>query len=676
MSDFRSALLRLGDDTFFEIFRNYLGPVKTPFNKHELIGRLEAFLRRSDIQERIVELIDDDDAEVLSAVWMLGEPDFDEAHLFFGRHRSYLELHQRLLNLEDRLLVYREDERLRINPILVPLLEERVLRPERLFAARRFDPGTPGSPWLSDTLLLCIASYLHEHPDPLRADGTLRKRGVTDLAERLPALLEPAAEGAQCRAEALIRTLVSAGAAVKDSGLHPVPGMWAELAMMSPLRRLIALAAAAADDTGEPGAVPGDYGASGPDAAIIDAAETVLRRLPAGIAISGLSFERLLLVTVTGIDAEVCRRVREQLAFFGVLAPVDEDYVAAAIPPEQHEERKPLVVQPNFAITLPQELSFADGLFVARLAQLTRHDRYPHFELTKERLAAELREGLDIEAVIDRLDSLAAGRLPQNVRVTLRSWAQEHESVRLYRGIVLTVEAGRRYAVEHAEPVRTLIRQELAPGVYLVDERDLDRLQSALATAGIDLVPKVAAPEPHAPVSSVKRAAGGSGTDKQRLEAVMQAFSRKPAQPAQGKPGIWLEEVRRRLADDNLEAEQREELSARVGQKLILTSDQIDPGSLKRERTEARGLDYVGKVRIIEQAIRSGTSFLEVIERSPDGSPRRRLVEPSELAKQGNDLVLRGEELPSHERVELLVRKLGLVRRMRSGFVRKAAPRR
>ena len=197
MADFKSALLTLGDEAFFGLVRNYLGPIRTPFNKHDLIKRLESFLRRPDIQERIVGLIDDEDAQLLSAVWMLGEPDFDELYLLFAGERSYLDLHQRLLNLEDRLLVYRDHDRLLINPILQGLLEERVLRAELLFASRPLrsdDPHAP-PPWVTDTLLVSLYAYAHEHPELFRADHSLRKRARTDLAERLPPLAEPVASG-------------------------------------------------------------------------------------------------------------------------------------------------------------------------------------------------------------------------------------------------------------------------------------------------------------------------------------------------------------------------------------------------------------------------------------------------------------------------------------------------
>ncbi|MFW6288482.1 MAG: hypothetical protein ACOC2Q_01740 [Spirochaetota bacterium] len=663
MSDFKSALLTLRDEAFFELVRNYLGPVKTPFNKHDLIARLEGFLRKETIQNRIVGLIDDEDAELLTAIWMLGEPDFDEIHLFFARQRSYLDLHQRLLNLEDRLLIYRAGEHLRINPILLERLEESVLRVESLFASReRLDTDPePRSPWVSDTLLIALHSYLCEGPEVFRADRSLRKRALNDLRERLPVIIEPAVhpEG-QLRATPLLEALLAAGAVVEESGLYPVSDIWDELAALSPLQRIVAVVAAIAGEEDDPGS-------------LAPAIEGVVTTLPSGRAMSTISVERLLLVLAPDQSAETCRRAREMMTVAGLLIPVDEEFVLLAELPEEHEERKPLVVQPNFELTMPEEFSFADGLLVARISKLRRHDRYPRFELTKERVAASLRNGLDIETIIDRLTSLAGGQLPQNIVVTMQSWAGEHESVRLFKGVVLTVEEARRPVVEHAASVQGLVRERLAPGVYLIDERDVEAMQSALEDAGVELVPEIAA-TPRRGTAPI-RVESRKLIDHGRLATFSRVFrvtgeKRAPARPISRD---WLEDIQKRLDEKSLTPEQREELAGRVRNKLILGVEQVRPDTFKTEKTEARGLDYVGKVRIIEQAIRTGSSLLEIIERSEDGSPHRRLVEPIEMNKRENELVLVGEELPRRSRVELLVRKLGLVRRLRSGLVKRRA---
>lgn len=693
MTDFRSALLTLGDDAFFELLRNYLGPIKTPFNKHDLITRLESFLRRPEIQTRIVELIDDEDAELLTAVWMLAEPTFDELFLLFSVGRSYLDMHNRLLNLEDRLLVYRVGNRVRINPLLEPELRSSILRPERLFASRelRAEDPEPTGPWLTDTLLASVYSWASERPEVFRADGTLRKRALGDLGERIPVLVEPlervsrasdeemrdtarpavAGEPRPARATFVLDALRAVGALTGESGVQVVEGRWRELASRSPLRRLATLVAALAiRGTGSLGSLP-------------EAIEVAVTALPRGRALDAVGVERLLLVLASEHSGEICRRAREAMFLCGMLTETSDGLAIAPPLPDSDPAPTPLVVQPNFELTLPEEIEFDDALFVAGLARLVRHDRYPRFELTRARLAGALRDGRTLEELIERLNTLSARRVPQNVVVTVRSWATEYESVRLFRGVVLTVDAARRHAVDHAEPIRRLIRRELAPGVYLLDERDVDALRSALGDAGFELVPEL--PDRPEPPDFSLYGSQQRSVDRRRIKTLTRAFagdgghrtevSAGGASKGDEAKGRWLEEIEQRLEDRPLSSEQREELTARVRRKLIVSADQIVAGALRTEKTEARGLDYVGKVRVIEHAIRTGTSFLEIIERTDDGSPRRRLVEPHSLAKQGDELLLSGEELPERNAVELRVRKLGLVRRLRAGLVSRRAHR-
>ncbi|MFW5683765.1 MAG: hypothetical protein ACOC1I_02845, partial [Spirochaetota bacterium] len=373
MNDFRSFMLTLADDAFFELVRNYLGPVKTPFNKHELIDRLESMLHREDIQERILSLIDEEDAELLSAIWVLGEPTFDELHLLFARKRSYLDLHHRVLNLEDRLLIYRTGDRLRLNPLLLEPLEAHVLRPDRLFVSRPLGASDPEPipPWLTDTLLVSFAAWLGEAPEIFRADHSVRKRTLTDLRDRLPVLTESAratGDPQVLRITVLVDALLAAGAITSTDGVRTVEEAWRELAPLSSRRRLATLAAA-----------PACKG-QGPIGSLPEAIDVVLDTLPGDRALSVLSVERLLLVLAPDQTPESCRRAREMMSLFGMLVAIDDDHVIVAPAAEPHEQTKPVVVQPNFDVMMPEEFSFVDGLFIAGISRLTRHDRYPHFE--------------------------------------------------------------------------------------------------------------------------------------------------------------------------------------------------------------------------------------------------------------------------------------------------------
>lgn len=674
MRDLRSALLRMADEAFFELVRNYLGPIRTPFNKHDLLDRLERFLKQETNQKRIIQLVDESDAQLLTAIWILGEPRLDDVHASFGGG-SYLDLHQQLLNLEDRLLVYRDEDQIAINPVLLPVLENEVLRADRVFAfrGRTADDPEPAEPWLNDSLLAAFYALVAESGELFKTDGALRKRNQTDIEARIPSLLEPipgSADGVS-RVRVLADSLIAAGAVTETNGLQVADDRWSEIAALSPSRRSATLIAALA------------LGRDSPPGTLAAAIEHLIDTLAPDRLVEPQSVERLLLILDPARSSETLRRTREAMTATGFFARTADDFLAPARPTSDQESdtAKPIVIEPNFDVTVPAGTRFADVLSLARLARLSRHDRYSHYELTKDRFAAALQSGVPFADLVARLRMVTAGRLPSNIVTTLESWAAEFESVQLFRGIVLRVEEARRFAVEHSQTIQSLVKMELAPGVYLFGEGDVPQVQEALADAGVELIPEVLTPRGAAAEFTGSLPAPPATGRRRTFERIMaSALARSEQEDPSVLPerasADWLDELHAKLDSSRLSSDQKEAMRGRIDQKLILSPDQIANGTMKIEKTEAKGLDYVGKVRIIEQAVRSGVSLLEIIERTEDGLPVKRLVEPIELEKGGNDLVLVAEQLPEREEIRVRVRKLGLVRRLRSGLVRRRPSRR
>jgi hypothetical protein len=131
----QSALMTLPDTAFFDLMRSALGNIKTPFNKQKLLEDLSTFLSRPEIQETVAAFLDDADRRIIAAVAVLGEPIPGEMESFFSGEYAYADLHSLLLNLEERLIVYRFREdglfRIALNPrfetILAPIAAGRSL---------------------------------------------------------------------------------------------------------------------------------------------------------------------------------------------------------------------------------------------------------------------------------------------------------------------------------------------------------------------------------------------------------------------------------------------------------------------------------------------------------------------------------------------------------------------
>ncbi|MFP4374557.1 MAG: hypothetical protein ACLFPO_09500, partial [Spirochaetaceae bacterium] len=142
--------------------------------------------------------------------------------------------------------------------------------------------------------------------------------------------------------------------------------------------------------------------------------------------------------------------------------------------------------------------------------------------------------------------------------------------------------------------------------------------------------------------------AGVAGARASRREALLAAADAAP------------------LGDD-----QRREVRRRIERKLIVVPDQITRAVVPRDVPEARGLDYVGKVRLIEQAVSRGTDYLEIVERGSGGGPRRLFIRPIRLDRRSSSLLLHGETVGEGREVSVRVDKIGLVRVVRGTlFVR------
>lgn len=651
MNRFQTMLLTLTDEAFFELMRNYLGEIKTPFNKHDLIERLTTFLKRADTQERIAELIDRNDAEVLTMIWLLEEPTHERLFDVLAPGRSYLELHRHLVNLEDRLLIYRDADRVRFVPYLRQFLEANVFSVDLLFPSVAVAGESREEPWLTDSLIASLFAFFRETASPLKSDGGLRKRTAEQLAQCVPALA-----GNTRRRDAALRVLHYLGILgqpgdAPDSGSAgsepPPPDLLRSLERLSPEARTCAYWAAAVCET------PGQVGNI--QHGLLELAMAV----PQTRALSRPGMERLTRLVTAGREIEPSRLLDALLALGGIVET--GEHMELHLLPVRREATgtAPVVVQPNLEITVSSKATFRDIVLVASVARLVRHDRYPHFELTKESVARALEDGVSEETLANRLTELA-GSIPQNVRVSLTTWAQEFSSVRLRRGVVMTVSPERRALVEHAQSVSSLVQEVLAPGVYLVHEHDVEALGAALRESGVEVPPRLNPARPREPQLPAF-ALGSAFQLGNRLATLGDRGYSGSSTPTEDPAAEFAE----RLERLSVSAEQRRELEERIGRKLILFPNQLRPGAIRDRKTEAKGLDYVGKVRLIEQAVRSTGMFLEVMERRPDGSPAKHLVRAQSLDRRGNQLYLVARAIPDETEVTIPVSKIALVRALR-----------
>lgn len=678
-----SYLLALDDESFFALYRNYRGPVSTPYNKHDLITDLRDFLLRDETQRRMLAVLDRTDLLVLSAVEVLRTPDEARLARFVEAELAHAQLRGVLLNLRDRLLIIsvpdgRARGALLVNPILSDALRAAGMGPGQLVGGRPVPPQSQlagsGTPWLTPLTASAFAAFLHEGPEFYTRSGAIRKRTAGRLQECFGDLFS--GDGGIRRLRLMVHSMEVLGLVFQDKEQVQLrDDSWEELSRL-PDRWVQALLWAAALT-----------GSLEHAAAYADLILQLSGVLPAEREYELGEMIRLLQLTGPGMHLPIDRDTVVRMHELNLLDADEEHYrinpsLPTLVDPEWAGTTAPRV-QANMEVTVPPGTRFCDAVMLSRMAELRRHEMVTHMELTEEGIGRARRLGIeDPQQQLSRI----AGDLPQNVGFLLARWSTRAGAVRLRRGLVLTADAQEAAILEQAPEFHELLRVTLAPGVFLVHDepRQLERLVARLELGGVTSVeaerpvdvdipdyeqilrpyrePNLIPDTTRSPVDLGATDAPDSAADSSGGEGAA-----VPASPAQ--PDELTAELRRRLEEQDLSEDVRQELNLRIERRLILFPEQIRGDVVPQYGTEARGLDYLGKIRLIEQAIGNG-DMLEVIMRGTNGAPQRLLVQPREVVEQGDDLMLRARQDPEGQAIRIRIRRISLVRRLSGTLLR------
>ena len=109
------------------------------------------------------------------------------------------------------------------------------------------------------------------------------------------------------------------------------------------------------------------------------------------------------------------------------------------------------------------------------------------------------------------------------------------------------------------------------------------------------------------------------------------------------------------------------ELRTRARGKLFLFPHQVAHSPTGERSTEARGIDYPAKLRLIRQALHDKSSLLEIHEGA--GRDRvKRMLHPLELDTSGEEVMLRGRSYPEEEEAKVRVGKISYLKLWRAGL--------
>lgn len=695
----KSALLNLPGTTFLDMIRNFLGPIQTPFDKHSLVTRLIQFLNTPEYFDALNLIMSDHERLVINGLFHLGPRTTPELLKFLDPENQHSETLLAISALVERLVLYFDDQNeIRINPILKDKLGETLAQDSLLFTSLPRTKDTPVSiPWLNDVTIQAFYLLIRDNPITLLQSQTLAKKILLLIKKKVPSFLATLP-----RIEWLAQSAAILGLLVTEDeesfNLQLVEDRWAQLFQLPSWERAIYLWAgviAASLESRDPlPETPDDPGKGKPDLVMfiyedLDYFTLELTKKLAGLIndfLSCLSHDRwypreslIRILNSLAMDQDQpFHTLLRGLGFLHVLIPgPDQTWglnpALAHLSKTSNQPRPQLsgcVVQPNGVVRFQPWVQPATILTCLRFGSLDLAEFTLDIRIEKHHGFQQFRLGITPETILTILEDLSGKNIPQPFQFQLNQWYEEFSRIIPTRGILLEISPELQTQLLHTPSLSSLGLRELEPGLLFIPSSYLNEAQilSTLREAGFPLDGLLEPLSTFDPGFEPLKPLPPPGRGVRLITRILESTPITPVPSSTNEPdraNAHRKELLEHLATLSLTDDVRRELEFRIQQGTILLKRQLDPKISRPEVTQAGGLDFTGKLNLIQAAMKA-KDFLEVIyQSSGEAKEIKELGYPINVTKDGANkfLVLHAPNHPQY--LMIPVSSIQFVRRLR-----------
>lgn len=702
----QKMLSRYSDDSYFFLVRNYLGPVSTPFHKPALTDRLTTFFLNEQHQDRILSLIDDDDALILSAVWLMKAPQEKDLFDLFQNDFHYAELQRRIVNLEERLLLLPEVDcdgkaAVAINPLLQKRLSQETLSLTPLIgtASHGFVQRKPSPAILSNEILRGFLNLVVQEQIPESALMESRFFASPHLAAIFPTIKEDRIPALFSTVRAL---LASMEIIVRDSaGKLMLDRNRAENLLQQDDRTLVVLLLSTALYAEVTGHCP-----TMDEAALFLRCRTVLMEfISLTRCLSTLSMEHFLRLAkilakrnrIPLVDGPL-ERIVELLLVMGVMdITTDEndekrEYYVTSLMKKLFTEIPETFQSSTLTIDSDCTVSYSgsrknapdvasDLLYL--VGEVRQVDALCRYEITRQSFRHALDQGLVFDDIVGYLNQASGQKLQLHLVQLMGEWYAAYHSVRIYDGIIVCCDARMTRLVDQHPQLQQYIVQRIQEGIYLFSREDEMKWRLLLKNAGADMLPRTVheengevRPFSTKQITPMQQETSGKGELAiRRIREELRDMSvsspprfdipRQASRETPWKEPAFLADIAADIGRLRLTGADAEEMESRFRSKLLLVSPQIVRQRLYTGLLSASGFDFRGKINLCRSAVGNSDMVLEVHMYDND-EEKILLVRAKELLNPtSKDALLKVQVLPSLEERTIPVSRMFLVIRQR-----------
>jgi len=676
----KSAILTMPDNSFFDLLRSVFGKIKTPFNKQQLLNDLESFLLREEIQKIIAAYISETDKKIISAIYLLEEPVLQQLEDFFCEELNPAELQDIIVNMEERFLLYRFTETKRthiasaahaapeaclaLNPILKQILMPIAAGSSALFPAvnikKTETQEKSHKPIIDDLTLAALYSFVSIHESFYRQDSGILKRVREEGRNLFP----------QIKLEVIMDSLQILGLFyTEEDRLIPDKKRFSDFGLLSARERMQYVCAAMLIDsilTPPYDILPPIFKSKIKEITCLT--QNLLEPLNTKNAYPEKTLNRIIEILKTKINLRIDTESLLEIMEKTGLLQIEKGLVKIINLNAVNKSRPVIAIDSGALIIAYPEIKFSDAVKLASFADISKTSTAVIFKLTKDSAVRAFNNNISADEILELLKRLSGEKVEDALIWNLKDWEKRYSEVSLKEGIILQLAEDLRYLTE-TKPLASLISETIAPGVYILKEDTMSEASGALQKAGIDIIScrseKKEPPASFAAMSSSFPSLSLLSNAELHLNQTKKAAVATEADAASAKQNEENIKTgfRALLEKMTLTETEKAELSARIDRRLVLCDAQLKDADIRYEKMEARHMDYIGKQNIIKQAI-SQQSPVEIVL-SVKSKEKKIFGIPLALEKEGNDLII----VIDSERIPLA--KIRLLRKIKKSIFEK-----
>ncbi|MGL4982130.1 MAG: hypothetical protein ACRC4W_04670 [Treponemataceae bacterium] len=722
----REQLSLLPDHHFFEIMRMYLGEVKTPYNKQKLIEELSSFLRKDETKKNIKLLLTPNDTQILSAIEHIPNATqntlldfFSKKFTFAQLHEelinkrssklsnsswscskkfTFAQLHEELLNLEERLLIFRFIDKKKvffsINPLLYETLEP-VLGVNTLFADDsisvdiNLDPilDLPKIP-LSSNFLGALISFLTIEKGFVKADNNFRKRSLAFIKTIFPNLY---ITNSRTEEPVFLRAMINALRHLhliswENGTITQNHEKWQDFANLPEIEQYSYLTAAAACNR--------------PSRTIITNYAQLIYSILKLIPQEGLSLKMLnriifLISKKThnfqentssarlnslfgqpivndeapcsndGDETDLLKNDKknliEKMFLFSLLECVDNKIFVSKIMSQSQKEGHFLRADGGFSISVFPEIRLKNLLSVIQFLNIVSFDVVSKYEITKQSCQRAFDNHLTPKDILPALEANMNTPVNQTVQFSIEDWFKSYSKVALYRGYILELPPEKVQTITASKLFKTFLEKNFTDNLYLMNFDSDEEAIRLCQKMGLEFITSVKSKKKDVGSSTFRNLYFSADLDD---SSFLQPKNNDSNARINEQQQEFLNNIQKALHEKKLPHEQSEILESRIKRRIILSADQLRSNSVRFEVNEAQGIDFLGKVRIIEYAI----SIDSMVELQYEDSKEPILGVPLSTEKREGDVILKMQVEPENEIKLFSIGKAAFVKRIRGAI--------